>query len=458
MDIAILSLWLNPPKKINLTTGFCYSLDEEINATISFCNLPEIIQNIIITYAFNEIAEYLIKNHQCMICANLKNDKWKNVYKYLYETTEVKPVYKYPVKYKNEYLNGINNRVNMKRTKHIIMDLSHPREEYKFSEVKIRPDGKLEVRGNNIYRQLGLGDCKHRDNWEVIDFSQKIVEIDYTSTHAVLLLESGEIFVTVFSNTQQIDIQHYSKCKWSPIKLKEKVVKIKCGRCYTIALLENGKIAKNGELDPETFAAYRYLANADFSIWKIQQLSEKVIDIECGSNHSALVLESGSLELEGGYGRGQLGIENTLKKNSWQTSKIQDKVINVWCGELQTIALLESGKAAFVGVNNNGQLGLGDSENRHSWVIKDFSEKIKEIKFNGGYTVMLLENGKLMVSGKNYYSRLGVGDKYNRFEWTLVNLNEIIVEIFANNENITVITNTGNRLRSDNTGHWVACD
>eukprot|EP00656_Telonema_subtile_P053441 TRINITY_DN7756_c0_g1_i18.p1 TRINITY_DN7756_c0_g1~~TRINITY_DN7756_c0_g1_i18.p1 ORF type:complete len:336 (-),score=73.65 TRINITY_DN7756_c0_g1_i18:196-1203(-) len=89
-----------------------------------------------------------------------------------------------------------------------------------------------------------------------------------------------------------------------------------------------------------------------------------IMQVACGSFHTAAITEFGQLYTWGQGSRGQLGHKNNMDQCEAKLvdSLFSNRSVLVDCGHVHTMCLLNNGDVVSFGGNSSGQLGHGDKE------------------------------------------------------------------------------------------------
>lgn len=352
-------------------------------------NFPIEIKYNILKYGSNGLLKYFIKK-------KIKTD-WEKLYRFLYgqisdmKILEPEIKYLYPIKYKNIWLNAINNH--------------YPKKENKYEDFKITKKNKLMARGENKNGRLGLKGFNYRNKFEFV--------------------KNGN---------------------GKPIK---NVANVFCDKFSTVLLLTTGKIMSTGNNDfgqlgfGDCVCRYTFqLVNNDDR----NQIIGNVSSIFFGSYNTFLLLKSGKILACGSNNNGQLGLEGVGSRSPCRFQLINnvDNAINIFCGSRHTIILLKNGKIMVSGCNEHKKLGVGDNASTINKfeLVKDQVDKdienVANVFLHEEMTMLLLKNGKVMACGSNLAGQLGLGgDWRNKFE--LVPFVKNAINIFLSTGSRSVI-------------------
>jgi hypothetical protein len=142
-----------------------------------------------------------------------------------------------------------------------------------------------------------------------------------------------------------------------------KLTKIRCGSSHSLALNKDGEVYGWGSNQFGQTGNKSNLKQLDPN--KVQGISEKVIQVCCGFNHSMALTENGFAYSWGQNDCGQLGFNNIKSSDeakllTVEESKIKQKFLQIACGERHSLLLSTNKKVYAFGSNEFGQLGRND--------------------------------------------------------------------------------------------------
>ncbi|XP_049793001.1 X-linked retinitis pigmentosa GTPase regulator-like [Schistocerca nitens] len=170
------------------------------------------------------------------------------------------------------------------------------------------------------------------------------------------------------------------------------------------------------EIDiPETGAIFTFGRSrfADNLPSRFYIRNDRIVDFDCGDEHTALVCETGRLYLFGSNDYGQLGMghSNTVTKPKCVKTIKQYRITHVACGRAHTVVSTDSGFLLSWGANSDGQLGLGDytgdalvPQPLTSWT----AGRVCQLSAGSGHSVALSDAGDVYVWGSNADGQLGL--------------------------------------------------
>jgi len=145
-------------------------------------------------------------------------------------------------------------------------------------------------------------------------------------------------------------------------------------------------------------------------------ISSQAIAIACGSTHTAILLNDGTVRTVGRNNFGQLGVNNTIDRSTVvSVLGISSQAIAIACGRYHTAILLNDGTVRTVGFNSTGQLGLNNTIDRSTAVtVLGISSQAIAIACGFGHTAILINDGTVRTVGRNAQGQLGVNDVVTR--------------------------------------------
>ena len=143
------------------------------------------------------------------------------------------------------------------------------------------------------------------------------------------------------------------------------------------------------------------------------------------SDYSLILKNDGTLWGCGDNSYGQLGLGDGSNRYTFtQVATNTDDIKSVYCGTSHTLILKNNGTLWDVGHNGYGQLGLGDTTNRYTFTqVTTNADDIKLVCHGENHTIILKNDGTLWGCGDNSYGQLGLGDTTNRTTFTQITTN-----------------------------------
>ncbi|CAK9012900.1 Probable E3 ubiquitin-protein ligase HERC3 (HECT domain and RCC1-like domain-containing protein 3) (HECT-type E3 ubiquitin transferase HERC3) [Durusdinium trenchii] len=205
---------------------------------------------------------------------------------------------------------------------------------------------------------------------------------------------------------------------------ERRIVSVAASKLHAIAVSDDGQVYGMGnnedgqlhsELDEHAFRAGLKLIDEAILF------NKRVIQVSCGSGHSALLTSDGFVVTYGLNDSGQLGhsrdrvpyrVPPRIVQNMGRESAIQ-----VACANNSTFILTSRGKVLSFGLGMNGVLGLGDEENRSEpKLVRGALEGNPVVQIAAGamHCCAVTVTGRVYAWGLNKHGQLGLPDDVER--------------------------------------------
>ena len=244
----------------------------------------------------------------------------------------------------------------------------------------LKNDGSVWSCGINSSGQLGLG-TSGSDTYQTT-FTQVTTNINNdveevicagTGNHTFIIKNDGSVWSCGKNNYGQLGLNDTTdRTTFTQVttNINNDVEQISCGGGHTFIIKNDGSVWGSGYntygglgLDDTTnrtsFTQVTYNINND------------VKQIACGAYHTVILKNDGSV-YSCGYNRyGRLGLGDTTDRTTFTqvTTNINNDVKEVVCGTYHTFILKNDGSVWGCGNNSNGQLGLGDTSTSNTTFI-----------------------------------------------------------------------------------------
>ena len=174
--------------------------------------------------------------------------------------------------------------------------------------------------------------------------------------------------------------------------------------------------------------------------------------IACGRQHFACLTSDGEyINLVGSNHAGQLGSRPHYRGHDHHTihpkTYFGSDVLKIECGLDHTLILLSNGRVATFGLGADGQLGHGDLENRYKPSLVEL-ENVIDIHSNGDWNLALTEDNKLYGWGNNEYRQISSEGIDQISEPTLILDGMATIKSIATSANMGAILTDENKIFS----------
>ena len=309
----------------------------------------------------------------------------------------------------------------------------------------LKNDGTLWSCGHNNYSQLGLGDTDDRTTFTQITTNTDDIKSVYCGgDHVFILKKDGTLWGCGFNGYGQLGLENgTSTTTFTQITINTDNIKsVYCGREHTIMLKNDGTLWGCGNNSNGQLGLGENTSNqATFT--QIIANTDDIKSVYCGSFHTFILKNDGTLWGCGRNDHGQLGLGDNTNRNTFtQITTNIDDVKSVYCGGFHTTILKNDGTLWSCGYNSHGELGLGDNTDRNVFIriIND----VKLACCGYDYTFILKNDGTLWGCGRNSQGQLGLGDNINKTTFTKITINTNDVQsIYCGNYHVLILKNDG---------------
>jgi RCC1 and BTB domain-containing protein len=277
--------------------------------------------------------------------------------------------------------------------------------------------------------QLGLGDTSDQDQPTYVDALRGVGvrQIACGSGHTVVLTTDGEVFTWGRGDDGRLG-HGDNGWKYVPrlsVSLAgQVVVQVTCGSYHTAAVTGNGDLytwggGMYGKLGHGNEAGHSTPKRVEAFVGLV------VSQIACGSRHTAVVTSTGALYTWGDKENGVAGHGDT--EGHQYTPKLLERlagkrVVDLSACGFHTGCLTETGELWTWGEGKFGRLGHGCERNCHTPRLVEslFGKKPCRVSCGGFHTAAVTEDGDLYTFGGGEHGQLGHNDRMNKLKPTLV--------------------------------------
>ena len=286
----------------------------------------------------------------------------------------------------------------------------------------ITSTGELLTFGCGTFAQLGHGGqgtelVPRRVEGTLV--GKRVVQVVCGGNHTAVITSTGELFT--FGDGMDGQLGHGELGSVflinAPQRVEalrgERVVQVACGVVHTAVLTSGGDIftfgsgrdgmlghgGTNNELVPRRVRAL---------------VGRWVVQVACGTNHTAVVTSTGEL-FTFGYGRkGNLG-HNSENEKVWVPRRVDalvgKHVVQVSCGVLYTAVITSDGELFTFGCGGEGQLGHGGKEDEEVPRRVDalVGKRVMQVSCGRFHTAAVTSDGELFTFGSGRDGKLGHG-------------------------------------------------
>eukprot|EP00934_Nitzschia_sp_Nitz4_P006496 Nitzschia sp. Nitz4//scaffold145_size56662//25408//27333//NITZ4_006557-RA/size56662-snap-gene-0.86-mRNA-1//1//CDS//3329536577//6486//frame0 len=298
-------------------------------------------------------------------------------------------------------------------------------------QVHLDLDGGLAVFtwGRGEDGQLGLGDTSDQDEPTYVDALRGVGvrQIACGSGHTVVLTTDGEVYTWGRGDDGRLG---HGDNGWKYVpRITQSlaghvVVQVTCGSYHTAA------VASNGDLYTWGGGMYGKLGHGNEAGHSTPKRVESLVglvvsQIACGSRHTGIITSTGALYTWGDKENGVAGHGDT--EGHQYTPKLLEKlagkrVVQLSACGFHTGCLTEDGELYTWGEGKFGRLGHGMERNCHAPRLVEtmMDKKPRQVSCGGFHTAVVTEDGHLYTFGGGEHGQLGHNDRVNKVKPTRV--------------------------------------
>ena len=301
--------------------------------------------------------------------------------------------------------------------------------------IILKNDGTLWGCGNNQYGQLGLGDTTNRTTFTQITANADDIKSVYCGAYYTLILKNdGTLWGCGWNANGQLCLGDFNnRTTFTQITANADDIKsVYCGWNHTLILKNDGTLWGCGQNNFYELGLEDTANRNTFT--QITTNTNDIKSVYCGTNHTFILENDGTLWGTGLNIYGQLGLGDTNSRTTFTviTTNTND-IKSVYCGNNHTFILKNDGTLWGTGYNGNGELGLGDGNNRTTFTqITANADDIKSVYCGWNHTLILENDGTLWDTGCNNAGQLGLGDSTGRTTFTQITTNADNIKSFPN--------------------------
>ena len=281
-----------------------------------------------------------------------------------------------------------------------------------YSTFILKNDGTLLAIGQNTYGQLGTGDKTNKN--EFVQVATNVKDVQCGIDHTFIIKNDGTLWSTGDNDRGILGFEDGAD-RTSFEQVTTNVSQVACGDSFALILKTDGTVWGVGS----NMEAQLGLGESNSSYNTFQQITTNVSNVKqiaCGSSHSALLRNDGTLFVcgEDMNGSGQLGMGDTTNLYVKTFTQVATGVSKVSCDRKNnfTMILKTDGSVWVTGKSSNGQLGLGSTTKVYEFTNTGITDAIDVIA--GMNNSFIITNNGSLLSGLNTRGQLGLGDKTNR--------------------------------------------
>lgn len=242
-----------------------------------------------------------------------------------------------------------------------------------------------------------------------------VISVSCGDDYTAMLTEKGKVYVSGSNDWGQLGVGHtkiIEKLTCVQSLSDQFVTLIACGRNHTLAATKDDRLLGFGNNSDHQLGVS---SDTNFQVpIDITGLpGGKIKKIAAGADFSVLLLERGDVYVWGSNSDGQLGLGNDVHETGTPTHlAVADKIVNIECGYYHTAMVSSSHKLYTFGETEFGKLGTRSSENNllPCEVILPPTVNVDKIACGGSHTAFISMDQRLFTFGGGFHGELGHGE------------------------------------------------
>ena len=306
----------------------------------------------------------------------------------------------------------------------------------------LKNDGTLWSTGWNSDGRLGLGDTSTRYTFtQVTTNVDDIKEIYCGGGNTFILKNDGTLWGCGSNSYGQLGLEdETNRTTFTQITTNvDNIKSVYCGNYHTLILENDGTLWGCGNNQ------YGELGLGDTTnrntFTQVTTNTDDIKEIYCGAGHTLILENDGTLWGCGYNVDGELGLGDTTNRTTFtQITTNTDNIKSVYCGSLHTFILKNDGTLWGCGYNGHGELGLGDTTNKNTFTqittntndIKSLSNQYEDIPFIT--KIYDLNTGLIETLDTNNFKNIPV-DKFEKIKVLYTNPDETFLNCLISFDN-----------------------
>eukprot|EP00002_Diphylleia_rotans_P007162 TRINITY_DN1666_c0_g1_i3.p1 TRINITY_DN1666_c0_g1~~TRINITY_DN1666_c0_g1_i3.p1 ORF type:complete len:403 (+),score=74.74 TRINITY_DN1666_c0_g1_i3:72-1280(+) len=292
----------------------------------------------------------------------------------------------------------------------------------------VTDEGILFTWGQGKEFNLGHGSNSNGSSPSVVDsFLHQSVAVESVSVspvHSAVVSSAGQLFVWGNGYNGRLGFgDQLSKKMPEALSVNGKVSYVSCGKDLTSFITEDGEAYFSGGvrkgrpgMTQDSFQNHPVL----IEVFDLKKNKQHIKSLSCGDSHIVMFTKSGDVYSLGNNEFGQLGtgrVDAGMKYEPVPVFALRGKnVVQVSCGSYHSAAITASGELYTWGRGAHGQLGHGaTADQSHPTLVETLKDKkIVRVSCGSNHTAVVTDKGELYTFGKGVDGQLGHGDIGNR--------------------------------------------
>ncbi len=308
----------------------------------------------------------------------------------------------------------------------------------------------LYATGFNTSGQLGIGSTSDRSGFAQVTTNvfNDAKQVASGEIHTLLVKTDGSLWATGANGNGQLGLgDTINKTTFTQVtaNINNDVVKAACGTNHSVILKNDGTVWTCGYNYYGQLGLGNNTTDSNCYAFRKTNLTD-IIDIDCGAHFTVALKADGSVWITGdnSYGQTAASASTTYRKTFTQiTANIDYDVKSIACGWYQTFIIKNDNSLWGCGKNNCYELGLGNTTNQTKFA--KLLDNVKKVASGTDHTLVLKNDNKIWAAGYDGYYQTGCSNGNYVQTWTWVsNVSELnIDDIVCGIRHSIIVKNNG---------------
>lgn len=272
-------------------------------------------------------------------------------------------------------------------------------------------EGKIYGQGSNSYGQLGLGDADRAASLQEVPIDHKIRQISCGLFFSFAISENNALFVCGYNNFGQLglsSLEHDQVPSLHSVDNMKNVDTVFAGLYHSACIDKQNQLFMTGCSDHGQVGNNIIGNQTEFVLSNLNShlrlTGTKVVNVGFGFDHTALLLDDGSVFGCGSNYKGQLYKAASLDSNVKTLTPLQlpVRIVQIACSENTTICLDTFGDLYLCGSGNDIDMVAYSECKMHVLKLSEIDKRVKSVFARSNTLFAVLEDGTVLTRSKSF--------------------------------------------------------